>query len=224
VVTHLAATDPQEITGRQWDGAAGGLGFDVGANAGQSVAQMVGLFGHVVAFEPAWESFKIMATAYTGDPRVTLRRVAVSDQDGKVDLAVRQAPIITGQLVTPGMPYHGEHMDEPNMAHWGADITLRTVRCITLDTAANEHGMPDFIKVDTEGHEVKVLSGARKLLASGHPGWLVEFHDKPLREECVRIFEANGYQVEMIWNPTQPEGSYMWERHGWMRARPQGGK
>ncbi len=56
------------------------------------------------------------------------------------------------------------------------------VKTITLDKYFERKvGVPDFIKIDTEGHEIEVLRGMRKLIAEGH-----------LR--CVQ-FEFNGHHL-----------------------------
>lgn len=220
VVPQIAPMDPKEIIEAQWEGVHGTTGWDVGANAGQSLPLMLDRFQRVISFEPAWESWQMLQANYAGDPRVILKRLAVSDADGKVELAVRQAPIMSGQLVSPGMPYRGEHMDEQGTANWGGDVTTRMVRCATLDTLVTEYGRPDFVKIDTEGHELKILQGGPKLLAGKATQWLIEFHDEPLHDECVRLLEASGHVVETLRHPHYPEESYMWYRHGWLRAEP----
>ena len=54
---------------------------------------------------------------------------------------------------------------------------------IKLDTFINSKNKPDFIKIDVEGHEKKVLEGAESTLAQYKPVLLVEtsgfkeFHD-----------------------------------------------
>jgi FkbM family methyltransferase len=54
-----------------------------------------------------------------------------------------------------------------------------------------------FVKVDVEGHELEVLSGALKMLDGQHPTVLVEieqrFHDQPI-DEVFDVFTSRGYQ------------------------------
>lgn len=214
-----APMDPAEVAARLWDGVSGIVGWDVGANTGMSVARMTGLFNGVVAFEPAEESFTELRANYGGHPAVVIHQMAVSDHDGELTVAVRAAPIQTGQLVAVEMPYSGEHAGEACMANWGPETGRRQVPCRSIDSLTAEFTEPDFIKVDTEGHELQVLSGARQLLCRRHTGWLVEFHRDDLLAGCTALLSQNGYQVEVIRHPHYPEGSHMWHHHGWLRAQ-----
>jgi FkbM family methyltransferase len=213
-----APRDPAQIENYLWLGARGELGFDVGANMGQSVEKMVAWFERVVAWEPAIESWETLALGWAEDPKVTLRNMAVADHDGELALALRAAPIQTGQLTATEMPYLGEHRDEPNTAHWGYEVGQRSVRCETLDHAVELFGVPEFVKVDTEGGEAGVLRGAPKLLALGKTRWMIEFHTRDLYTECVSLLEGAGYEVETVRHPHYQARSYMWFGHGWLRA------
>lgn len=218
-----APSDPAEIQDRLWEGAEGELAFDVGANMGQSVGRMLDAgFTRVIAFEPCAESYAVAAQAWDGNPAVDLRREAVSDREGVLTLAERAAPIQTGQLVAVAMPYHGEHMeDAPGMANWGPETGRRDIACTTLDAVAARSGMPDFVKVDTEGHEGQVLSGAGAVLAAGKTAWLIEFHNRELYGQCRDLLEGAGYSAETVRHPHYPEGSWMYYHHGWLRAFPE---
>lgn len=214
-----APRDPITVEDTLWADAKGSVGYDVGSNMGQSVAKMIDVFGTVLAFEPAQESYGVLTGDWGEHPRVQCHQVAVSDHDGELRLAIRQAPIMTGQLTAVDMPYHGEHMGEPGMANWGSEIAQRHLPCKTLDTLVAETGkVPDFVKVDTEGHEYQALCGATDLLRDHKPRWLIEFHTQDLHDKCVALLESHGYEVETVRHPHYPEGSHMYWQHGWLRA------
>lgn len=216
-----APADPPDVHERQWAGFKGATGWDIGANTGQSVEIMLAQFDRVLAFEPAKESCVHLWGRYREDQRVAVFLFAVSDCVGSVLLAERASPIQTGQLTTRGMPYYGEDRG-PNTAVWGGEVGTREVPCVTVDALAQEHGMPSFIKVDTEGHEGFVLSGAPKVLASpDRPSWLIEFHSSVLYGQCVEMLSP-GYAVETIRHPHyMAAGSQsMYFQHGWIRAIP----
>jgi FkbM family methyltransferase len=214
-VTKLAMTDPIQVAAILWEGfTACDLGFDVGANCGQSIGAMLKICKRVASFEPSPHSFAVMAAEWEGSPAVSLHNIAVSDHDGDVGLAqLGGRQLSTGQLVTPGT--RGMEWDPGD---WSA---VATVICParTIDSLAGEIGAPGFVKVDTEGHEVQVLAGAAELLTAGGTEWLIEFHSPGGHQECLRMLQDAGCAVETIRHPHYPEGSRMRKQHGWIKAR-----
>lgn len=213
-----APEDPVEIEERQWAGATGEVAWDVGSNMGQSVGRMLDRgFSMILAFEPAQESYERLVQDYGHHTEVRTFCMAIGDEAGDLTLAVRSAPILTGQLTAMNMPYRGEGQGQPGMANWGPDVGQRVVPCETLDSILAQYGPPDFVKVDVEGSEGRVLDGAATVLELG-PRWLIEFHTGPLHDHCVSVLEDAGYTVETLRHPHYPEGTHMWTEHGWLRA------
>ncbi len=211
-----APHDPDEIHDEQWAGWDGKVGWDVGANVGQSVPDMVLRFDVVHAFEPSDEAFAALSGEWQM-PGVFMHQIALAGHDGMLGAAVREAPIQSGQLVAADMPYKGEDHGQ-NTAVWGAEQGIREVPCRSADSFAAENGYPDFVKVDTEGHEVVVLSGASGILARQRTGWLVEFHTEDRGDECLRLLTEAGYSPQVLRHPHYAPGSSMWRQHGWIRA------
>lgn len=216
-MTRFAASDPPEVEAELWNFPVSTtrrqLGFDVGANCGQSIPHLLRLCQRVVAFEPNVDSFGEMNSRWGSHRSVYLSPDAVSDDDGYVTLA--QLPgeqMETGQLVTPGTS--GMEWDPGD---W-TGVAREGHTCWTLDSLALEFGSPDFVKVDTEGHEGHVLRGAQELIARHRPDWLIEFHSPELRAECTRILEAASYQVRVVRHPHYAPESKMWHQHGWLKA------
>jgi FkbM family methyltransferase len=214
-----ATADQDEVADRMWSRFSGVTGWDVGANDGQSVDRMLDLgFQHVVALEPAYESFGPLQLNWGGDERVTLLNVAAADHDGTTELSVRPFPIsASGQLVATHMP------DEPGLRFsqwWDSPIQNRAVPCVTLDSLAGQYGEPDLVKIDTEGGEELILRGAPGLLAKRTASWLIEFHSPKLRRAVIAMLD--GYQVDWMRNPhdvahhDDPE----LDVNGWVQARP----
>lgn len=214
-----APRDPLEVEEYLWKDAHGQVGYDVGANMGQSVDKMVQRFGFVAAFEPAAESFAVLQNDWGTNNNVRCFDMALTDHSGTLELSIRRAPIFTGQLVAKDMPYHGENLDQPAVAHWGDEVGTRRIRCETLDWMVTQIGKaPDFVKIDTEGHELQVLNGATGTMELHKPRFLIEFHTSDLRLGCIRLLEEHGYEVEVVRHPHYPEGTYMYDMHGWLRA------
>lgn len=210
-----SSSDPSQVAEQLWHDFGGALGWDVGANAGQSLTQMLALCETVVSFEPATEAWETLTSDWGTEPRVMLENFALADSDDSLETAVCETSIQTGQLCASGLGYDMTH---DASLPWGPQIEIRKVPCITADAYAAAHGVPDFAKVDTEGHEAHVLRGAEGILRAGRTDWLIEFHARHLHEECLRLFNITGYATETIRHPSYDSESELWHAHGWIRA------
>lgn len=201
---------PDPIDGPLWAGFHAHYGWDVGANCGQSITNMEQVCTAFTCFEPCKDSFDYARAAY---PAAHILQLAVSDENGWIELAVPgDEQRETGQLVTPGV----QGMEwEPES--WG-DVEKVTVAARTGDSLAVEFRVPDFIKVDTEGHETRVMEGAYGILRRRRTSWLIEFHSPENAEACLGYLKSNEYEPHIVRHPNYPEGSDMWHQHGWIRA------
>lgn len=144
---------------------AGGVMFDVGANAG-AISNETALACpeiSIKAFEPQTELAKLVAVSakLNGLNNIDVYSVAVGDHEGTVQLH-KPAHALHASLMTSGEA--GESVVE--------------VPLISLDGVVESGQIPPpvFIKVDVEGGELGVLRGAESILRKHHP---------------VVIFEAN---------------------------------
>jgi FkbM family methyltransferase len=131
---------------------------DVGANVGLwsqallAAAAAAGRDGDVTvhAFEPEPQAYARLTGTLEGT-RSVLSSTALSDQPGTSDFYVFA-------------PEAGTNSLHPSPA---VSETAHTVPVDTLDAYAARSGVPAFalVKIDTEGHDLTVLRGARTLLA-----------------------------------------------------------
>lgn len=135
--------------------------IDVGANEGQTVSAVAKAFpGAVVhAFEPIAGTFEVLQRAFSNDPNVRLNRLAVSSAAGTAQM--RSAAYSPASHIVPDPPATGDGV-----------VSVETV---TLDAYCEQHGIThiDILKTDTEGHDVQVLQGARRLFAEGRIDWVL---------------------------------------------------
>jgi FkbM family methyltransferase len=217
------ASDPPEIEGQLWDGVGGGTGWDVGANVGNATALMTDRFRQVIAFEPCDASYRQLALAWGDHPGVTHRCVALADTDGTLEVSERAGPLRSGQVVmVRDMPEQTQGLPASQALPWGPELRRRHVPCQKADTLASIYGVPDFIKVDTEGHEARILHGAAGILGEGKTSWLIEFHFLDTFTACSELLSSAGYRCRVIRHPHYPLGSRMWYGHGWLKATPAG--
>jgi FkbM family methyltransferase len=160
-------------------------------------------------FEPYPPSAEYAAAVFPG---VGIHQIAVSYQNGTVELALPPGEQTeTGQLVTPGTPDM-----EWSVKDWDK-VPRVTVPCRTADALAEEFGYPDFVKVDTEGHEMHVLAGAQKVMERG-ADFLIEVHSQANFVWLEKELADWAYRVEVIRHPHYEEGTQLWKSHGWLKA------
>src|SRR5262252_6663180 len=134
------------------------------------------------------ESFQALAGKVRSG--VICMNAAVSDLCGELTLAVADRAVTLGELVDPEI--------RP-MESWGRITDTRTVRCYTIDDAAAMFSEPSFIKIDTEGHELKIIQGGLDTLARCHPKLVIEVHDAFNGEEIVDLL--SDYTFELVRHP-----------------------
>lgn len=143
--------------------ATGTLAFDIGANGGLVATSLADRFETVIAVEPAIESYTQLLT--TAPPNVTPLNVACSATPGTITL---RETALTGSL---GELFTGDSLP------WGEHVGYRDVEAVTLDDLTRLYGTPDFIKIDTEGHESQVLAGGVDTLLT-RPAFVIEIHSQ----------------------------------------------
>lgn len=160
--------------------------FDVGANAGfytLAAARMVGERGHVYAFEPLAENVANLRRHVQLNQlqNASIIQAAVADTQSLsgFNIAASKASKAMGSL--------GE----------GADYWVSTV---SLDQVIATHDLPspDVIKMDVEGAESRVLTGAEALLSACKATWLIALHGDAQRIQCLEILQSHGYRVHRM--------------------------
>jgi predicted nicotinamide N-methyase len=77
---------------------------------------------------------------------------------------------------------------------------VESPRADTLDNllARGDVFAPGLIKIDVEGAETAVLSGATELLRSARPDLVIETHSASLEADCLRLLRSVGYSLQVV--------------------------
>jgi FkbM family methyltransferase len=158
---------------------------EIGANIGDytlELAKKCGPAGKVYAFEPSPKAFSYLRknVVLNGYRNVTLINGAVSDINGKVLLFEDSESRGNSSLFVGAVPH-------PKMG-----IEVETV---ALDSFAktNEIIRLDFIKMDTQGAEHRILLGAAETLRKFRPWLCMEFWPFGIRQSGADPRELLGY-------------------------------
>ncbi|WP_284352869.1 FkbM family methyltransferase [Roseisolibacter agri] len=161
---------------------AGDVCYDLGASIGYLSLLMARRARQVYAFEPAPHAAAEIRrhSAANGFAHIEVVGLPVSDRPRNVTFALTD--VAYGSAIVDGK------------TQWPTlDLTATT-----LDQFAQDHELPDFVKIDVEGEEGRVLEGARTLLERGTMTWCIELHNAPVARHVLELLEAHGYVVETL--------------------------
>ena len=161
----------------------GSIVFDIGAHVGfysLLASVLVGSTGKVFAFEPLPRNLRFLRTHLEINrvTNVTIVEAAVSNFTG-IGLLETGQDSSTGHISSTG------HLE---------------VRTVSLDDLirSGEVPLPDFIKIDIEGTEMLVFSGAKLVLESGCPTIFLATHGCEVHQACCNYLLSLGYSLKPI--------------------------
>lgn len=178
--------------------------FDIGANIGSHtipLAQLVGLNGKVVAFEPTDYAYSKLQRNLNLNP--TLQSRVTTVQALLVATGEDQKPEGIPSSWSLEAPSIGEHV---HPVHKGTYNSLEGAATIQLDqwVADNHLNHLDFVKIDVDGFEVDVLEGAKHTLRRFRPVIMMEFAPYVFKErgrsfkELIILLHDFGYHARKV--------------------------
>jgi protein O-GlcNAc transferase len=158
--------------------------LDIGANHGIYALEMARLIGHghVWAFEPTSEPLHRLRCSVRANgvqDRVTVVGAALSECDGEASFAVQDNSELNSRS--------------------GFGERRETVRTLALDGYLARHAPAvtiDFVKLDAEGDELRVLAGAQAFLQTQSPTVMFEFkHGLSSNDGLVQAWRSLGFEI-----------------------------
>lgn len=161
----------------------GAVAYDLGGNYGIHtliMARLVGSSGHVYAFEPVPGIMAQLRENVTlnGFDNVTCVEAAAGRAAGMSHFLLGRSGAV-GRLTEAAE----------------TDSGLITVDVVSLDQFVLNDGNrpPDFIKIDVEGAESKVLAGTERVLEACRPVLLVDLHSPEEDQAVGRVLAKHRY-------------------------------
>jgi len=136
--------------------------FDVGANVGQTAEGFQRAFpvADIYSFEPFQRNFEVLQEVSSRFPRIRGFQLALSDASGPLTVFTDSVP----------------HSQWNSLAPWrqkelrnGSGVSQEAITRETGDQFCAAHGVEriSILKVDTEGHDLEVLQGFKRMLSGG---------------------------------------------------------
>jgi len=149
-----------------------GVVFDIGANFGAMTLRFARLvpFGRVYAFEPTFYAFDRLTKNIALNP-VLAKRITAVQSFVSSDLCDRAV-----QQVYASWKVGGADGEKGHKIHGGLKKSVQGVPAVSIDQFCLQQDLhrADLIKIDTDGYEMEVLKGARRLIEKFRPAVIFE--------------------------------------------------
>lgn len=162
--------------------------IDVGANIGDTIAAMFQETGRYLAIEPSRKYSHYLRDNWGRAPNVTVLETVCSSS------TLMRAFHLTEKSGTASVVFSD-----------GAPVAAaKTLDDITA--AFPEFSQPNVIKIDTDGHDFEVISGAKAVIARCRPAVLFEcdaFGSPTYIEDCLQtlaLFRTAGYRSFLLYD------------------------
>jgi FkbM family methyltransferase len=160
--------------------------LDVGANVGGfgHRLRVIGYAGHITSFEPVLSAFEELRTVASRDETWSAVRLALGDEDTDQLMHVSRLTNLSSFL--PATEWMREHYPE-TLSEQDEMVPVRR-----LDTVLDDYVRPEdttLLKIDTQGYERKVLSGAAESLDRIKGIWIELTYARTLYEDEELSFE-----------------------------------
>jgi len=176
-------------------GRANPVMLDVGACTG-SYALLDKLVNvQVYSFEPVSKTFAVLQkNIQLNNSKTKAFNFAVSNYDGIGDLKTVRADGAIALSILDGAPYFTRR-----------PVKNSKIKVVTIDKwCADNNVIPDFMKIDVEGGEIRVLQGAENIISKHNPGILCEFCQENANQfgyridEIVKFLRGYGYVINYL--------------------------
>lgn len=187
----------------------GDIALDIGANMGAHtlpMARLVGETGRVAAFEPTAGAHARLTTNVAANPDLA-ERIAVLQMMLTRDGAVPPPPAIYASWPMRSVP-------ASHPRHLGVPVSTEGARALPLDQALAEAGITavKLIKMDVDGYEMDVLTGAEETLRRRRPAIIMELAPYTWQEHGeavdgpVALLQDLGYRFHTLKMQPIPDG------------------
>lgn len=170
----------------------GDVFFDVGANLGQYISRILRKFNSRIqyyAFEPVKANYSVMTRHFKRYSSLVIENIALSDSTGDDTLYI---PLLDSIEVDTQASLNLE-----NRKKYYSNFVEQKIKKMSLDDYVNTNSIQkiDYLKIDTEGNDEKVLKGSLNSLKQFRPVIFSEDVEKSFYEKYII---SNGYSLYFL--------------------------
>jgi FkbM family methyltransferase len=189
--------------------------IDGGAFEGEITARYLTVFpdAHVWAFEPTPKQVERLRARFAGEPRVTIIPAALAAEAGYARLALNDSPATNSLL--PLDTTAGAYLDYPVHTDGAVDVEVET-----LDSFCLKQGLEGLsvVKLDVQGTEQQVISGASQLLADSRidlffteVNFVYVYEHQTRIWDLIKSLDQHRYQLFDLYGARRsPQGQLKW--------------
>ncbi len=195
----LFSKEPETIAWIDHYSKGGGFFYDVGANVGAYSLYAAYTSGglEVYSFEPVAANYLSLLKNKSINklPNLTPFHVALSSKNGLNTIYLSDERVgNSGAQISVPINEHGQRFDP---------LAKERILCLGLDSMVEnyEFPVPTFIKIDVDGHELDILTGAAKTLADPKVlSILIECNGDESKMKIESILLDKGFSPDDIFN------------------------
>lgn len=186
------------------------LYIDIGANEGNFAVKYANLQPDTffVAFEPIPALIERMKTHSTHLNNIEFVETAVSNYQGNSVLKVSPPSSQYGDYACSSLL----EFSDKSKTNWPGREDFQVIESINVNVSRldrfiieNEIEKIDYLKIDTQGHDLKVLEGCGEFLSIIREGEMeaatkqdILYTGQNIQEDCIKFLEQNNFEVVAI--------------------------
>jgi FkbM family methyltransferase len=187
------------------------LVLDVGANRGQFAAglRQMGYKQRIISFEPLSSAFEELKTAAKNDPHWQICNIALGAENTKQKIHCSQESSFSSFLEsTDGCE---KLFGKPSVGSKEETVTVRRLDEVLHETVENPGSARIFLKMDTQGYDLKVFSGLGRMCnqvvaLQSEVSAVPIYHNMPHLTESISFYEKAGFEIAGLY-PVTTENS-----------------
>lgn len=158
----------------------------IGAHKGQEVEEYLDVFPKVIIhlFEPQVDLFEYLKENFKNFKNILLHNYALGSSNGVSTMYISNNEGQSSSFFEPK-----EHLNEHPEVKFEKGSTTYEIK--VLDELEIED--IDLLNIDTQGYEMEVLKGSRKLLNKGIKYIILEVNKKELYEGCPQVKDVDKF-------------------------------